>query len=161
MFLERLDDARYRAHGPSHDGCEVTIDYGKDGWTKSISFETTYLPRYVPEAHGVDMSLELRGVWRGEYNDSSGFHMLELSIEDEDHGSITDLLGNTMDLDGFKVASGKVTGGFLYRLPKEYARWGTSESADVCLELRAVSGELKGVLRSLGIVTPITFKKTL
>jgi CubicO group peptidase (beta-lactamase class C family) len=158
VLLERIDDAHYLAHGSSHDGCEVTIEYDKDGLAKGVSYQTSYLPRYIPEAHDADISLELRGIWRGEYHDSSGFHTYDLSI-DMDHGIISDPSGETVVLDSFKATSGKVTGGFLYRLPKEYARWGTSESTEICLELKAVKGKLKGVLRSRELVIPITFTR--
>ncbi|MFH2109685.1 MAG: serine hydrolase domain-containing protein [Candidatus Bathyarchaeota archaeon] len=159
VVLERVDDTRYRARGPSNDGYEVTMEYGKDGKTKSISWGTTYLARYLPEAPEIDADLELKGTWRGEYHDSSGFHTLELTVQDEDHGSIRDPQGETMVLENFKTAAGKVAGGFRYQLPKEYARWGTSDYADVSLELRAVGGELRGVLRSRGGATLVTLNK--
>lgn len=161
VLLNRIDNSRYQAFGPSNDGYEVTIDYREDGQAKSISFGTTSLLRYIPEKLEIDTKLELKGSWRGEYYDSSGFHMLELSIKDEDHGNITDSHGETMDLDEFKASTGKVKGIFMYRIPKEYARWGTSDHRDISMELIAVSGKLKGILRrSGGIATRITFHKT-
>lgn len=155
VLLERINDAHYIAHGPSNDGYEVTIDYGEDGQAKSISFGTTCLPRYTPENAVIDTSLDLEGIWKGEYYDSSGFHILELTIKDEAHGSVRGTQGEIIVLDDFKTCEGKVTGAFRYLLPKEYARWGTSDFVDVSLELRAISGQLNGVLRSRGMATRI------
>ncbi|MCW4050140.1 MAG: beta-lactamase family protein [Candidatus Bathyarchaeota archaeon] len=160
VLLERIDDARYIAHGPSNDGYEVTIDYGEDEQAKSISFGTTSLPRYTPEKPVIDTSLELEGTWKGEYYNSSGFHTLELNIKDETHGTVRDPQEESMVLDEFKATEGKVTGAFKYIFPKEFARWGTSDYTDVILELTAVSGQLKGVLRSRGMATRITLERT-
>jgi hypothetical protein len=140
----------------SNDGYELTIDYGEDGRAKNISFGTTSLPRYTPERLEVDTSLELKGTWVGEYYDSSGFNKLELFIEDENYGKVTDNKGETIDLNEFKATAGKVTGIFRYIMPKEFARWRTSDYADVTVELNAVNGKLKGILRSRGIATRIT-----
>ncbi|MFH1180308.1 MAG: serine hydrolase domain-containing protein [Candidatus Bathyarchaeota archaeon] len=159
VLLERLDDARYRAYGPSNDGYEVTIEYGENGQAKSICFGTTYLPRYIHEGPEVDASLVLEGDWRGEYHDSSGFHTLELTIEDEHHGTLKGPQGETIVLEKFNANNGLVTGCFQYKLPKEYARWGTSDHVEASLELKAIKGNLKGALKSRGMATPITLTK--
>jgi len=160
VLLERIDDTRYMAHGPSNDGYELTLEYDEDGQAKSISFGTTTLSRYTPETPKVDSGLELKGIWTGEYYNSSGFHTLELTIEDEAHGKVREIGGETMGFDELKAAAGKITGVFRYSRPKEYARWGTSDYDDVSLELNAVNGMLKGVLRVQGMATRITLEKT-
>jgi CubicO group peptidase (beta-lactamase class C family) len=159
VLLERIDDVRYRAHGPSNDGYEVTFEYGADGQAESVSLGTTVLPRYTPETPRIDTNLELKGTWKGEYYDSSGFHTLELIIEDETHGSVKETGGETIGLEELKAASGEITGAFRYSRPREYARWGTSDYDDVSVELIAVNGKLRGVLRSRGVATRITFEK--
>jgi len=88
VLLDRIDDAIYLAHGPSNDGYEVTLEYSGDGQAKSISFGTTTIPRYTPETPKVDTSADLKGNWRGEYYDSSGFHIVEISIEDEERDMV-------------------------------------------------------------------------
>ena len=148
VLLERIDDARYRAHGPSNDGYEVTFEYGADGQAESVSFGTTVLPRYRQETPGVDADMDLRGMWRGEYYDSSGFHVFELVIEDEATATVKGPRGESITPSEFDAKSGKVTGVFSYRIPGEYARWGTREYADVNVMLYALEGRLKG---SLGV----------
>ncbi|MCK4583475.1 hypothetical protein KAU18_09195, partial [Candidatus Bathyarchaeota archaeon] len=160
VLLERIDYTRYLAHGPSNDGYELTLEYDEDGQAKSISFGTTTLLRYTPETPKVDSGLELKGIWTGEYYDASGFHTLELTIEDEAHGTVKEIGGETMSVDELKAAAGKITGVFRYSRPKEYARWGTSDYYDVSLELNAINGMLKGVLRVRGMATLITLEKT-
>jgi CubicO group peptidase (beta-lactamase class C family) len=160
VLLERIDDTRYRAHGPSNDGYEVTFEYGADGQAESVCLGTTVLPRYTPETPQIDTNLELKGTWTGEYYDSSGFHTLELIIEDETHGSVKETSGETIVLEELKASSGEITGAFRYSRPKEYARWGTSDYDDVNIELNAVGGRLRGVLRSRGMATRITLEKT-
>jgi CubicO group peptidase (beta-lactamase class C family) len=159
VLLERVDDNYYVAHGPSNDGYELTIEYGDDGQAKNISFGTTSLPRYTPVIPYIDKSLDLEGKWKGEYNDSSGFHTLELVIKDEAHGIIGEPQGEPSILDEFSAKDGKVSGAFRYTFPEEYARWGTSNYIDVSLELSAISGHLKGVLRSRISVIPITLNR--
>jgi CubicO group peptidase (beta-lactamase class C family) len=146
VLLERIDDTRYRAHGPSNDGYEVTFDYGADGEVKSVCVGTTVLPRYKPEEPEVDMDLDLKGMWRGEYYDSYGFHTLELAIEDEAIATVKDPDGESITPSEFEAKSGKVTGVFSYSIPEEYARWGTMERADVYVELYGHEGKLKGTL---------------
>ncbi len=160
VLLERIDDAKYKAHGPSYDGYEVTLEYGADGRAESLSVGTTTLPRYTPETPKVDTDMELNGTWRGEYYDSNGFHTLELVIEDETHGSVKETGGEPIGLEQLKADSGKITGSFRYSRPKEYARWGTSDYEDVSIELNAVKGKLRGVLRQRGMATQITLEKT-
>lgn len=159
MALERIDDARYIAHGLSNDGYEVYFDIGEDNVARSISFSTTYLPRHTPVKPVIDLSLELEGLWKGEYHDSSGFHVLELIIKDEALGSVRGPQGEALDLEDFKATKGKVTGTFRYKLPKEYARWGTSDYADLSLELIAKNGSLYGVLKSRGMAIRVTLTK--
>jgi CubicO group peptidase (beta-lactamase class C family) len=145
-LLERIDDTRYRAHGPSNDGYEVTFEYGEDRRAKSVSFGTTTLPWYTPETPQIDAGLELKGTWTGEYYDSYGFHTLELTIEDEATAVVKGPKGESVSPSEFEVKTGKVTGVFSYRIPEEYARWGTREYADVHVILYARDGKLKGTL---------------
>ena len=146
VLLERIDDTRYRAHGPSNDGYEVTFGYGEDGQAKSVCVGTTVLPRYKPEKPKVDMDLDLKGTWRGEYYDSSGFHVVEISIEDEARATVKGPQGESVSPSEFEAKSGKVTGVFSYRIPEEYARWGTREYADAHFELYGHEGKLTGTL---------------
>jgi len=146
VLLERIDDTRYRAHGPSNDGYEVTFGYGEDGQAKSVCVGTTVLPRYKPEKPKVDMDLDLKGTWRGEYYDSSGFHVVEISIEDEAITTVKGPDGESVSPSEFEAKSGKVTGVFSYRIPEEYARWGTREYADAHFELYGHEGKLTGTL---------------
>ncbi len=146
VLLERVDDARYRVHGPSDDGYEVTFEYGEDGQAKSVSLGMTTLPRYTPEMPKVDPGLDLKGVWRGEYCDSSGFHVVEISIEDEARATVKGPQGECVSPSEFEAKSGKVTGVFSYRIPEEYARGGTKEHADVHFELYGHEGKLTGTL---------------
>jgi len=146
VLLERIDDARYRAHGPSNDGYEVTFEYGEDGQAKSVCVGTTALPRYKPEKPEIDMDQDLKGTWKGEYYDSSGFHVAEISIEDEATATVKGPQGESITPSEFEAKSGKVTGVFSYRIPEEYARWGTREHADVHFELYGHEGKLKGTL---------------
>ncbi len=146
VLLDRIDDTRYRAHGPSYDGYEVTFEYGADGRAMSFSVGTTTLPRYTPETPKVDTDMELDGTWRGEYHDSSGFHNFELIIEDEATAKVKGPTGESITPGEFEAKNGKVSGVFSYRIPEEYARWGTKEHADVNVELHAIEGKLKGTL---------------
>ena len=146
VLLERIDDTRYMAHGPSNDGYELTLEYDEDGQAESVSVGTTTLPRYTPEKPKVDVDMDLRGTWRGEYYDSSGFHVFELIIEDEATATVKETRGESVTPSEFDAKSGKVTGVFSYRIPEEYARWGTREYADVNVELYALEGKLRGRL---------------
>ena len=134
------------AHGPSNDGYELTLEYDEDGQAESVSVGTTTLPRYTPEKPKVDVDMYLRGTWRGEYYDSSGFHVFELIIEDEATATVKETRGESVTPSEFDAKSGKVTGVFSYRIPEEYARWGTREYADVNVELYALEGKLRGRL---------------
>ena len=146
VLLERISDTRYLAHGSSNDGYEITLEYGEDGQVKTISFGTTVLSRYEPEKPQVDTDLELKGTWTGEYHDSHGFHVFEISIEDEANAVVKGTRGERVSPSEFEAKSGKVTGRFSYRIPEEYARWGTREYADVYVELYGHGGKLKGTL---------------
>ena len=159
VLLERIDDTRYLAHGPSNDGYELTIECGEDGQGKSISFGTTTLPRYTPETPQVDTGLELKGTWTGEYYDSYGFHTVEISIEDEERAMVKGPQGESISPNEFEAKSGKVTGVFNYRIPEEYAHWGTREYTDVHVELYARDGKLKGTLSVGAAKTLIELEK--
>jgi len=160
VILERIDDTRYRAHGLSNDGYEVVFEYDTDGRAESISFGTTALPRYVPETPKVDVDLDLRGAWRGEYYDSSGFHFFELVIKDEAAAMVKGPKEESIKPSDFDAKSGKVTGRYSYRIPEEYARWGTKEYAEVDVELYAHEGKLKGTLDIGGSKTLVELEKT-
>lgn len=159
MLLDRVDEARFVLHGSLYDGYELTLEYGDDGYVKSISFGTTHLSRYIQECLEVDKNAELKGIWIGEYYDSYGFHTLELIVEDQTHGSVRDPQGIIRSLTDFKAINGEISGSFRYELPREYARWGTKDYADANLELKAVKGELRGFIRSRGAASRITLKK--
>ncbi|MGQ9680738.1 MAG: serine hydrolase domain-containing protein [Candidatus Bathyarchaeia archaeon] len=159
MLLHQLDDSHFMIHGGLYDGYELTLEYGEDGLGKSISFGTTHLPRYISETFEIDKRVDLKGVWVGEYVDSFGFHILELRIEDENQASVKDPQNNMISLTDFKAEEGKVTGSFRYRLPKEYARWGTKDHVDASLELKAIEGELRGILRARGSASKITLRR--
>jgi CubicO group peptidase (beta-lactamase class C family) len=146
VLLERIDDARYVAHGPSYDGYEVTFEYGADVRAVCFSVGTITLSRYTPEAPKMDTDIELKGVWRGEYYDSSGFHEFELVIEDEATATVKGPSGESITPGEFGAKNGEVAGVFSYRIPEEYARWGTKEHAHVNVELYAVGGKLVGIL---------------
>jgi hypothetical protein len=85
-------------------------------------------------------------VWRGEYYDSSGFHEFELVIEDEATATVKGPSGESITPGEFGAKNGEVAGVFSYRIPEEYARWGTKEHAHVNVELYAVGGKLVGIL---------------
>ncbi len=146
VLLERIDDTKYVAHGPSYDGYEVTFEYGADGQATCFSIGTTTLPRYTPEAPKIDKDMELSGAWRGEYYDSSGFHDFELAIEDEATATVKGPRGESVTPSEFEAKNGEVAAVFRYRIPEEYARWGTKEHAEVRIELYAHEDKLKGLL---------------
>jgi CubicO group peptidase (beta-lactamase class C family) len=160
MFLERITDSTYIVRGLTSDGYELTIEYDEYEKATSISYGTTTLQRYSPVIHVIDTGLTLEGTWKGEYNDSYGFHVIELEIKDEAFGTIRDAQGETVSIDEFSVMDGKVTGAFKYILPETYARWGTREYFDVRLDLSAVGGQLIGYLKSGMSTIKITFNKT-
>jgi hypothetical protein len=160
VILEKIDDTRYRAHGLSNDGYEVVFEHGVDGRAESVSFGTTTLPRYLPKTPKVDVDLDLRGAWRGEYYDSSGFHFFELVIKDEAAATVKGLKGESITPSDFDAKSGKVTGRYSYRIPEEYARWETKEYAEVDVELYAHEGKLKGTLDIGGSKTLVELEKT-
>jgi hypothetical protein len=160
MFLERISDLTYIIRGLTSDGYELTIEYDEDEKAKSISFGTTTLQRYYSVKPMIDTNVELTGKWKGEYNDSHGFHKLELVITDEANGTIKDAKGETVPIDEFSATKGKVTGAFRNNLPREYARWGITDYIDVGLELSAIGGHLKGYLKSNVSTISISFNKT-
>ncbi len=160
MTLEKKSEAHYIAHGSTNDGYEVYFELNAEGLAKSISFGTMCLPRYTPTEPVINQSLELKGMWKGEYWNSTGFHILELTIKDESHGTIKDPQGETLNITDFKATKGKITGSFRYKLPEEYAKWGTSDYSDVSLELTAIDREIHGVIRSRGATNRITLTKS-
>jgi len=159
VLLDGIDDARYVAHGPSYDGYEVTFEYGTDGRAVCFSVGTTTLLRYTPEAPEVDREMELKGVWRGEYYDSSGFHEFELVVEDEATATVKGPRGESVTPGEFEAKNGGVIGVYRYRIPEEYARWGTKEHADVNVELYAVGGRLVGTLGVGGSRTVVELER--
>jgi hypothetical protein len=160
VFLERISDTRYTAHGMSNDGNEVTIEYSDSGETKCINIGTSTLYRYSPTIPDIDKKLVLKGKWRGEFYDSFGFHTIEIIVTEETKGTIMGPHGETLPLDKFLAKEGKILGSFIYKLPEKFARWGTLDSREVNLDLSAISGKLKGFLRSGGASIPITMVKT-
>jgi hypothetical protein len=160
VLLERIDNTRYRAHGPSFDGYEVTFKYGAEGQVERISVGTTSLPRYRPETPKADTDMELNGTWRGEYYDSSGFHVFELIIEDEATATVKGPGGECVTPGEFEAKNGEVAGLFIYRIPEEYARWRTKEYAEVSVELYAHEGKLEGTLGVGDSKTLVELEKT-
>jgi len=159
VLLDGIDDARYVAHGPSYDGYEVTFEYGADGRAVCFSVGTTTLPRYTPEAPEVDREMELKGTWRGEYYDSSGFHDFELVVEDEATATVKGPRGESVTPGEFEAKNGEVIGVYRYRIPEEYARWGTKEHAEVNVELYAIGGRLVGTLGVGGSRTVVELER--
>jgi len=159
VFLERLDDAHFIVHGVANDGYELTIEYGDDEKAKSINYGTITLHRYIPVRLEIDKELELIGKWIGEYNDSHGFHTLELVVKDETNGTLREPQGEPVPINEFNAKDGKVSGAFKYVLPKGYAQWGTRDYITYRLELSAVKGNLKGFLKSHVSSIPITMIK--
>jgi len=159
VLLDGIDDARYVAHGPSYDGYEVTFEYGADGRAVCFSVGTTTLPRYTPEAPEVDREMELKGAWRGEYYDSSGFHDFELVVEDEATATVKGPRGESVTPGEFEAKNGEVIGVYRYRIPEEYARWGTKEHAEVNVELYAIGGRLVGTLGVGGSRTVVELER--
>lgn len=159
VLLQRVDDARYVAHGPSHDGYEVTFEYDVGGEAERLSVGTSTLPRYRPMEPRVDTDMDLRGAWRGEYYDSSGFHVIDLVIEDEATATVNGPTGERVTPSEFEAKDGRIACVFRYRIPEEYARWGTRENADVDVKLYAVEGRLKGTLAVGGSRTLVELER--
>lgn len=150
LLLERISDEVFRVHGPSNDGNELTFEFNDDGSVKQFCLGTTAMPRFLPASWEVDEDLRLIGEWEGEYHDSSGFHQLELTVVGACKGTVKGPSSELIELSDFTAKDGEVKGTFSFRIPDEYARWGTREFSEIVIELKAVEGKLKGVLRTAG-----------
>ena len=159
LLLERLDRTRFRVHGPSSDGYELTLTYGDDA-VERISLGTSTMPRYTPVKPEVDMDANLLGIWGGEYYDTLGFHTVELNVADPGSGTVKVVDGETHNIEDFSAEAGKLQGRFTYRILDKYARWSTRSHVTVSLELHAIEGKLLGTLRAGGQVSRITLERT-
>jgi len=159
LYLERIDDSRYRVHGTRNDGYELTFEYDENGFAKQYDLGNDFFLRYMEEELHIDEGAELFGVWRGEYVDSAGFHTLELVVENESKATATDKDGKRIPLEGFKAESGRVTGGCTFKIPEEYARWGTINELQVTFVLAAVDGKLKGLIETPVAKLPLILEK--
>ncbi len=160
LQLERVDDTRYTVHGPTSDGDELTFEYGENGLVEKFDLNTSFYPRYKPETFLVDVGLDLNGVWVGEYYNSYGFHKLELIISDRHNATVKDPQGEVVTLMDFRAELGQVTGHCKFRIPVIYARWRTSDWIETQIELKAIDGKLKGVLKTEGESDLIELIKT-
>jgi len=159
LYLERIDDSRYRVHGTRNDGYELTFEYDENGFAKQYDLGNDFFLRFVEEEPHIDESAELIGTWRGEYVDYTGFHTLELVITDASKATATDKEGKSIPLEGFKAESGRVTGGCMFRIPEEYARWGTVDEIQVSFYLVAVDGKLEGLIKTPVATLLLTLEK--
>jgi len=159
LLLEKLDEARYRVHGTSNDGEELTLEYAEDGSVAQIDLGTSCHRRYKPETPRVDVGADLVGDWVGEYYDAYGFHDVELRIADRTNAAVSGPNGEYVTLRGFRAELGQVTGQGTFRTPREYARWGTSDYVDVKVDLKAIGGKLLGLLSSPGGAEKIVLEK--
>ena len=159
LHLERIDDSRYRVHGTRNDGYELTFEYDENGFAKQYDLGNDFFLRYVGEELHIDESSELVGAWRGEYVDNTGFHKLELLVENESKATVTDKDGRRLLLEGFKAESGRVTGRCTFKIPEEYARWGTTDEEQANFDLVAIDGELKGLIVTSEDKLPLTLEK--
>ena len=146
--LEKLDETRYRVHGTSNDGEELTLEYSNDGSVVQIDLGTSYFRRYKPETPRIDVGSDLIGDWVGEYYDAYGFHNVELRIANRTNATMSGPNGEYVTLQGFRAELGQVTGQGTFRVSREYARWGTNDYVDVNLDLKAIDGKLIGLLSS-------------
>jgi hypothetical protein len=158
-LLERLDDSIYRIHGPSSDGEDLTFEYGEDGNVRQFDLGTSFHRRYTPIVSRVDYGTDLVGTWIGEYVDSYGFHDMELRVQDRGSGVANGSNGEYIKLEGFQAELGEVSGRGSFRIPREYALWGTSDYSEVELSLKAVEGKLVGLLTSNFGATKIELKR--
>lgn len=159
LLLEKLDDARYRVHGTSNDGEELTLEYVSDGSVAQIDLGTSYYRRYTPEVPKVDIGADLIADWVGEYYDAYGFHKVDLQISGRNNAILNGPDGEYVILRDFRAELGQVTGQGIFRIPREYARWGTSDYVDVKLDLKAVNGKLMGTLSSHGSAEKLVLEK--
>ncbi len=146
LLLEKLDDSVYRVHGPSSDGEELMFEYGEEGRVSQFDLGTSFHRRYTPTVLRVDNGADLVGTWVGEYVDAYGFHNMELKIQGRGSGVANGPDGEYVSLEGFHAELGEVTGRGIFRIPREYALWGTSDHAEVELSLKVVDGKLIGLL---------------
>jgi len=159
LILEKVDELRFKVHGPSNDGEELTLEYGEDGYVTQIDLGTSYYRRYKPEVQQVDVGAELTGVWVGEYYDAYGFHGVEIRIANRGNATISDTTGEYVKIENFRAELGQVLGQCKFRIPREYARWGTNDYADVKIILKAWNGKLTGSLSSEDGTTNMTLVK--
>jgi len=159
LTLEKIDETRLRVHGPANDGEELTLEYGEDGYVAQFDLGTSYYRRYKPTVQSVDVGAELNGVWFGEYYDAYGFHDVELRITNRGNATINDATGEHIRLENFRAELGQVLGSCKFRIPREYARWGTSDFVDIQVDLKARNGTLYGALKSPDGVTHISLVK--
>jgi CubicO group peptidase (beta-lactamase class C family) len=159
LLLERLDDSTYRVHGPSSDGEDMTLEYGENGNVRQFDLGTSFHLRYTPTVPRVDNGADLVGTWIGEYVDAYGFHDMELRIQGRGSGVANGPNGEYVKLDGFRAELGEVKGRGSFRIPREYALWGTSDYAEVELSLKSVEGKLVGILTSNFGATKIELKR--
>lgn len=150
LQLERVNDVRYVVHGPANDGYELTFEYGEDGLVEKFDLGTSFYPRYKPETSLLDVGVDLTGVWVGEYYDSFGFHELELRISDRHNATVKDPQGEVVTLMDFRAEFGQVAGHCAFRIPAIYARWRTSDWIEIQIELKAIDGKLRGVIKKEG-----------
>jgi hypothetical protein len=160
LTLERLDDSRYRVHGPMSDGEELTFEYAADGSVTQFDLGTNYHRKYIPTAPKVDLGADLVANWSGEYYDASGFHHLHLRITSRTTANVSGPNGEYTPLRGFRAELGYVTGHSIIKIPREYARWGTNDYADIKIELKAVEGKLNGLLHGPNGASRLTLEKT-
>ncbi|MGD2142701.1 MAG: serine hydrolase [Candidatus Bathyarchaeota archaeon] len=159
LILEEIDESRYMVHGSTNDGYELTFEFGEDGFVRQFDLGNSFFSRYIEEKVEVEEGMELEGVWRGEYVNSIGFHTLELEIMGSSEGIAIDEDGNEIELFEFSAESGIVNGSGVFEIPEEYARWGVLKEDEISLELKAVHGGLKGLLKSAFGTTLITFER--
>ncbi len=159
LTLERLDDSRYRVHGPSSDGEELTFEYAADGSVTQFDLGTNYHRKYIPTTPKVDLGADLIAYWSGEYYDAYGFHHLNLRITSRTTATVNGTNGEYTPLRDFRAELGYVTGQSTIRIPREYARWGTNDYADIKIDLKAVEGKLIGLLSSPNGVSRLTLEK--
>jgi hypothetical protein len=159
LTLEKIDETHLKVHGPANDGEEITLEYGEDGYVAQFDLGTSYYRRYKLTAQSVDVGAELNGVWFGEYYDAYGFHDVELRIANRGNATINDASGERIRLENFRAELGQVLGNCKFRVPREYARWGTSDFVDVQVDLKAKNRTLFGVLKSHEGVARITLVK--
>jgi len=159
LYLETVDESRYIVHGLRNDGYELTFEYDENGRANQLDLGNSFFARYVEEEPEIDTETDLTGAWVGKFHNSYGFHTLRLEIEGSEKASVTDEKGKVIELVGFTAESGVVKGSWMFEIPPEYARWGLLKEVEVNFELKAIDGQLKGLLRSPGGAIPITFER--